>query len=80
MNLEKVSRDDWIVGGLALLLVIALLFFPWISVSIGPFSATSAGSGCLLIRLGVDLAKELKTCRAYSMTFLKATGISCVLR
>jgi hypothetical protein len=46
VNLENVTRDDWIVGGLALLLVIALLFFPWfdISVSVGAFSASATYS------------------------------------
>src|ERR1700730_9685170 len=49
VNLDNVSRDDWIVGGLALLLVIDLLFFPWfdISVGAGPFtvSATFTATG-----------------------------------
>ncbi|MGO9754978.1 MAG: hypothetical protein ACLP8S_10410 [Solirubrobacteraceae bacterium] len=49
MNLENVTRDDWIMGGLALLLAISLLFFPWfsISVSIGTFSSsvTSSATG-----------------------------------
>ena len=46
MNLDNVTRDDWIVGGLALLLAIALLFFPWfdISVSVGAFSASATFS------------------------------------
>ena len=46
MNLENVTRDDWIVGGLALLLAISLLFFPWfsISVSIGAFSSSVSSS------------------------------------
>ena len=46
MNLENVTRDDWIVGGLALLLAISLLFFPWfsISLSIGTFSASASFS------------------------------------
>jgi hypothetical protein len=52
VNLENVTRDDWIVGGLALLLVIALLFFPWFTVSLGPlgsssYSATGAPDGWL---------------------------------
>ena len=49
MNLENVTRDDWIVGGLALLLAISLLFFPWfsISVSIGAFSGS----------LGIDVVR-----------------------
>jgi hypothetical protein len=33
VNLSNVSRDDWILGGVALLLVIDLLFLPWFSVS-----------------------------------------------
>jgi hypothetical protein len=42
VNLNNVSRDDWILGGVALLLVIDLLFLPWfsVSVSVGAFSAT----------------------------------------
>jgi hypothetical protein len=44
MNLEKVSRDDWIVGGAALLLVIDLLAFPWWSVSLGPITVTGAAT------------------------------------
>jgi hypothetical protein len=40
MNLSDVSRDDWILGGVALLLVIDLLFLPWFSISVGPFSAS----------------------------------------
>ena len=57
MNLDNVSRDDWIVGGLALLLAIDLLFFPWFSVGGGSvagvsiptfdFSATDAPDGWL---------------------------------
>ena len=46
MNLDNVSRDDWIVGGLALLLAIDLLFFPWfhVSVSVGPVSVSADSS------------------------------------
>jgi hypothetical protein len=40
VNFAAVSRDDWILGGLALLLVIDLLFLPWFSISLGPFSAS----------------------------------------
>jgi hypothetical protein len=45
MNVENVSRDDWILGGVGLLLVIDLLFLPWFSISVGPFTATSAATG-----------------------------------
>jgi hypothetical protein len=32
------SREDWIMGGVALLLLIDLLFLPWFSISVGPIS------------------------------------------
>jgi hypothetical protein len=40
MTLDNVSREDWTVGALALLLAISLLFFPWyhVSASFGPIS------------------------------------------
>lgn len=51
MNVENVRREDWIVGGLALLLAIFLLTLPWFDISVGPFStsfsATSAPDGWL---------------------------------
>jgi hypothetical protein len=69
VNLDNVRRDDWIVGGLALVLAIDLLFFPWFSISLGPFSFDSSATGspdgwlgvlALLATLGVlvDLALE----------------------
>jgi len=43
------SRDDWIIGGLALLLVIDLLFLPWFSITVGvgafSISASSTATG-----------------------------------
>jgi hypothetical protein len=49
VNIENVSRDDWILGGLALLLIIDLLFLPWFSVTVSvgtvSISATSTGTG-----------------------------------
>jgi hypothetical protein len=43
MTTQNISRDDWILGGIALLLAIVLLFLPWfdISVSAGAFSASA---------------------------------------
>lgn len=70
MNLEDVSRDDWILSGVALVLVIDLLFLPWFSISLGvlgsvSFSATAAPDGWLgilavltAIALIADLAIE----------------------
>ena len=40
MKFDSVSRDDWILAGLALLLIITLVALPWFSISLGPFSAT----------------------------------------
>lgn len=40
MKFDSVSRDDWILGGVALLLIINLLALPWFSITFGPFSAT----------------------------------------
>lgn len=45
MKLENVSRDDWILGGVALLLLITLVAFPWFSISVGPFTVTSTATG-----------------------------------
>jgi hypothetical protein len=44
VNVDNVSRDDWILGGLALLLAIGLIAFPWFDISIGPFSTTFAAT------------------------------------
>jgi hypothetical protein len=67
---DNVKREDAIVGGLAVLLIIVLVAFPWFSIGIGPFSftltATDAPDGWLgvlaviaLIALIVDLGVEL---------------------
>jgi hypothetical protein len=47
MSLEKLSRDDITIGGVALLAVISLLFFPWyhVSASFGAFHASYSSSG-----------------------------------
>jgi hypothetical protein len=45
MKLENVSRDDWILGGVALLLLITLVALPWFSISVGPFTVTSTATG-----------------------------------
>jgi hypothetical protein len=69
VNVDNVSRDDWILGGLALLLIIDLLLLPWFSISVGPFStsltATDAPDGwagilAVLVALAfiADLAVE----------------------
>jgi hypothetical protein len=51
MRTDALSKEDFIVGGLALLLLIDLLFLPWFSFSAGSFSvsfsATDAPDGWL---------------------------------
>jgi hypothetical protein len=73
MSLEKLSRDDMIVGGVGLLAVISLLFFPWYHVSVAfgllhasySYSGTSDPDGWLgvlamlcVLAVVVDLAVE----------------------
>lgn len=45
MNVEALSRDDWIFGGVGLLLVIDLLFLPWFSVSFGSITVSTTATG-----------------------------------
>ena len=69
MKFDSVSRDDWILAGLALLLIIDLVALPWFSISLGPFStyitATDAPDGifgilavlsalALIVDLGIE--------------------------
>jgi len=69
MSLDNVKRDDWILAGVALLLVIDLLFLPWFDVGIGPISITSTATGApdgwlgvfavlAAVALSADLAVE----------------------
>jgi hypothetical protein len=44
MRSDALSRDDWIVGGLSLLLVIDLLFLPWYSISFFGHTATASAT------------------------------------
>jgi hypothetical protein len=44
VNLERVKRDDWIVGGLALVFVIILVAFPWFSAGGGSVTGISIPS------------------------------------
>lgn len=53
MNIDNVKRDDWIVAGLAVLLIIVLAAFPWFSFSFGPlsfdFTGTDSPDGWLIV-------------------------------
>ncbi len=44
MNTANMSRDDWIIGGVALLLAIDLLFLPWFSIGGGSISGVAIPS------------------------------------
>ena len=45
MRSDALSKNDWIVGGLALLLAIDLLFLPWFSFSFDTISVTTTATG-----------------------------------
>jgi hypothetical protein len=45
MRLDELSKDDWIIAVVALLLAIDLLFLPWFSVLGFSFSATDSPDG-----------------------------------
>ena len=83
MNLERFSRDDWILSGVTLLLVIDLLFLPWFSfsVSAGPLSATFTATatdapdgafGILAVLAGVLLIVDVAVERLSPQTTLPA--------
>jgi hypothetical protein len=67
VKLEALSREDGILGGVTLLLVIDLLFLPWFSISLGPLgSATLTASdapdgwlGVLAVLAGILLIADL---------------------
>ncbi|MFL5861319.1 MAG: hypothetical protein ACJ780_11125 [Solirubrobacteraceae bacterium] len=66
MSFSDLSRDDRILGGVALLLVIDLLFLPWFSISFGPFSVTATGTddpdgwmGLLAVLAAIALIADL---------------------
>ena len=45
MNVENLSTDDWVFGGVGLLLAIDLLFLPWFDISVFNISVTSTATG-----------------------------------
>jgi len=45
MKLENVKRDEWLLAGIALLLIIDLLALPWFDIGFGPVSVTSTATG-----------------------------------
>ena len=60
--MKEISRDDWVVGGLALLLVIALLLLPWFSFGPYTLSATDGPDGwaaILAVLVGIAVIADL---------------------
>ncbi len=86
MSVNNVRQEDWIVGGLSLLLVIALLVFPWfdISVNVGSvtvvsatFSATGSPDGwigVLALIAAIALIADLAVERFSPQTQIPAIG------
>lgn len=44
MDFSKLSREDWMVGGGGILLIIFLFALPFYSVTVGPYTATAAAT------------------------------------
>jgi hypothetical protein len=89
MSLDSVSRDDWIIGGLALLLIIDLLFLPWFSITVGvgtysiSASSTATGApdgwlGVLAVIAAIALLVDLAVERLSPQTQMPAIGGSRV--
>ena len=70
MNLDNLTRDEMIIGGLAIVLAICLLILPWFDATVGPFSATASATsapdgwlailafiGCLAIAADLGIEK-----------------------
>ena len=81
MNLDAVRRDDWLLGGAALLLVIDLLLLPWFDVSFGPISVTSTATGApdgwlgvLAVLAAVGLIADLAVERLSPQTQVPVIG------
>jgi hypothetical protein len=83
VDLTKVRRDDWILAGVALVLAIDLLFFPWFDISVGPFSASTTATGApdglfgvLALLCTLALIADLAVERLSPQTRLPALGSS----
>lgn len=77
MRTDALSRDDWIVGGLAFLLVVNLLFLPWFSFIIISFSGTDAPdgwAGILAVLLSLAIIGDLLVERLSPQTALPNLG------
>ncbi len=79
MNTANFTRDDWIIGGVALLLVIDLLFLPWFDFGFASLAATdppSGWAGILAVLAAVALIADLAIERMSPQTTLPAVNSS----
>jgi hypothetical protein len=84
MKLEALSREDGILGGVTLLLVIDLLFLPWFSISLGPLGSATLTStdapdgwlGVLAVLAGIALIADLLVERLSPQTTVPALNHS----
>lgn len=83
MNLDNVRRDDWILGGLGVVLIIDLVAFPWFSLGSGPFSLDLVGTdtpdgwlGVLAVIALILLVADLAVERFSPQTQVPAIGAS----
>jgi hypothetical protein len=77
MRTDALSREDWLVGGLALLLAIDLLFLPWFSYYIYSASATDAPdgwAGILAVLVSLAIVADLLVERLSPQTTLPNFG------
>ena len=81
MRLDNVKRDDWLLAGVAVLLVIDLLALPWFDVSVGPLSITSTATGApdgwlgvLAVLAAIALVADLGVERLSPQTRVPALG------
>jgi hypothetical protein len=77
--MNEISRDDWVVGGLALLLVIALLLLPWFSFGPYTLSATDGPDGwaaILAVLVGIAVIADLLIERLSPQTTVPNLGAS----
>ena len=79
--MNDIRRDDWILAGLALLLVIALVALPWFSLTFGPFSATLNGTdapdgwlGVLAVIAALAVIADLGVERFSPQTVIPSVG------
>jgi hypothetical protein len=84
---DAIGREDWMFGGVGLLLVIDLLFLPWFHFSIGPYSSSLSATAVLatvaaVADLGIERLSPQTTLPmirgSRAMTRLTLTGLAAL--